>query len=52
MGNEQASSQQASSNTKPNCPRCGRHSQVRPGVALDTDGYGYATGGGYIGSMT
>jgi hypothetical protein len=51
MGNQQASSQQGSSNTTPNCPRCG-YRNVRYGVALDTDGYAYANGSGYIGSMT
>jgi hypothetical protein len=52
MGNQQGSSQQASWNSKPSCPRCGRHGDVRHAVALDNDGYSRASSGGYIGSMT
>ncbi|CAF2131350.1 unnamed protein product, partial [Rotaria magnacalcarata] len=52
MGNDQSSSQQGSSNSKPNCPICGGHRNVRHAVSLDTDGYSRASSGGYIGSMT
>ncbi len=52
MGNQQTSSQSGSSNTMPNCPRCGNRRNVRYAVALDNDGYIHATSGGYIDSLT
>ena len=49
---DQEPTHQGSSNTKPNCPRCGRNRSVRYGITLDNDGYIFANSRGYIDSST